>query len=104
MLSSSQQTLQASKAWQNHVWLLQPRFVPTISGWKLYIKMFVQQYKTSKLGTSCLEIVGLYPIFFIRLFGFRGGVAKLYWILPLYGIISHSMVSQLAENVMEVKI
>jgi hypothetical protein len=75
MLSSSQQTLQALKAWQNHVWLLQPRFVPTISGgnWKLYIKMFVQQYKTSELGTSCLEIAGLDPMFFIRLFGFIGG-------------------------------
>jgi hypothetical protein len=35
--------------------------------------MFVQQYKISELGTSCLEIAGLDPMFFIRLFGFRGG-------------------------------
>jgi hypothetical protein len=56
------------------------------------------------LGASCLEFTGsdkirsCVPVFFLRLFDFRGRVTKLCWLLSSCGMFSHSMVKLAGEK------
>jgi hypothetical protein len=68
---------------------------PYRSGGSVVFRSVPPMYST---GASCLEFTGsdkirsCAPVFFLRLFGFRGRVTKLCWLLSSWGMFSHSMV------------